>query len=64
MLSRRLRSRLSSIDWDFSGARSDSPFSSIHWHPGRFASQIPASFIGVLTQPGDVEQYVDPRLKA
>jgi DNA modification methylase len=58
MLSARLISRLRDIDWDFSGSFSDSPFSAIHWHPGRFVSQIPASLIGLLTDPGDI--VLDP----
>lgn len=52
MINQRLVSRLKSIDWDFSDSFSDSPFSSIHWHPARFASQLPATFIGLLTRPG------------
>ena len=54
----RLISRLHSIDWDFAGEHSESPFSAIHWHPGRFASQIPATLIGLLSQPGDL--ILDP----
>src|SRR5712671_61389 len=52
MVNARSISRLSNIDWDFAGAFSESAFSAIHWHPGRFASQIPASLIGVLSSPG------------
>jgi len=33
---------------------SESPFSAIHWHPARFASQLPATVIGLLTRPGDL----------
>ncbi len=51
-------SRLARIDWDFAGTFSESLFSAIHWHPGRFASQLPASLIGVLSSPGDV--ILDP----
>lgn len=54
----RLTSRLRSIDWDFSGEESDSPFSTAHWHPSRFASQIPATLIGLLSEPGAL--VVDP----
>lgn len=54
----RLISRLHSIDWDFAGKHSESPFSAIHWHPGRFASQIPATLIGLLSEPGDL--ILDP----
>lgn len=54
----RLISRLRSIDWDFAGSFSESLFSSIHWHPGRFASQLPAALIGLLSQPGDL--ILDP----
>src|SRR6185295_5317944 len=49
----RCLSRLREIDWDFAGAFSESPFSVAHWHPGRFASQLPAALIGVLTEEGD-----------
>jgi hypothetical protein len=58
MLLRRWISRLEAVDWDFAGDYSDSPFSSIHWYPGRFASQIPATIIGLLTKPGDL--ILDP----
>lgn len=53
MLSNRLRSRLTEIDWDFTGSRSESTFSRVHWHPGRFVSQIPSTLIGLLSEPGD-----------
>lgn len=58
MLSPRLISRLHRIDWDFAGAQSESLFSAIHWHPARFASQIPATLIGLLSEPGQV--VLDP----
>lgn len=51
-------SKLRSIDWDFTGTLSESRFSSIHWHPARFASQLPAALIGLLSQPADV--ILDP----
>ena len=60
MISNRLISRLERIDWDFAGAFSESPFSAIHWHPARLPSQVAASFIGVLTEPGDL--VLDPFL--
>jgi DNA modification methylase len=47
-------SRLRKVDWDFAGCLSESAFSSIHWYPARFASQLPATLIGVLTEPGQV----------
>jgi SAM-dependent methyltransferase len=53
MITPALLSKLRSIDWDFTGALSDSPFSAIHFHPGRFASQVPATLIGLLTRRGD-----------
>jgi DNA modification methylase len=56
--SANLDSRISQIDWDFTGNSSESPFSALHWHPGRFASQIPASLIGMLSSPGDT--LLDP----
>jgi hypothetical protein len=48
MLNPRLVSRLRKTDWDFAGKFSESPFSAIHWYPGRFVSQLPATFIGLL----------------
>ena len=54
----RLISRLRKIDWDFAGELSESPFSAIHWYPGRFASQLPAALIGLLSEPGDL--VLDP----
>lgn len=50
--------RLQSIDWDYLGDQSESPFASIHFHPGRFISQIPATLIGRLTKAGDT--VLDP----
>lgn len=58
MPSARLISRLCGIDWDFAGKYSESPFSAIHWHPGRFASQLPATLIGLLSRPDDL--VLDP----
>jgi DNA modification methylase len=57
-MNHNLRSRLSNIDWDFAGTYSESPFSAIHFHPCRFASQVPATLIGLLTKPGDL--VLDP----
>ena len=50
--------KLQSIDWDYLGDQSESPFASLHFHPGRFISQIPATIIGRLTKPGDT--VLDP----
>lgn len=50
--------KLENIDWDYIGDQSDSPFSSLHFHPGRFISQIPATLIGRLSKPGDI--VLDP----
>ena len=58
MISTRLISRLKRIDWDFAGSRSESLFSTLHWHPARFASQLPASLIGLLSRPG--QTVLDP----
>jgi len=58
MDSRALISRLRKTDWDFAGQYSESPFSSIHWYPGRFVSQVPAALIGVLSDPDDL--VLDP----
>ncbi|MCK1754138.1 site-specific DNA-methyltransferase [Bradyrhizobium sp. 137] len=55
----RLR-RLEDVDWDFSTSRSQSAFSSLHWHPCRYPSQIPAVLIGALSDPGEV--VLDPFL--
>lgn len=51
-------SKLRELDWSFPGDKSDSPFSDLHFHPGRFVPQIPAALIGTLTQPRDV--ILDP----
>ncbi|MBN6102938.1 site-specific DNA-methyltransferase [Xanthomonas sp. CFBP 8703] len=53
-------SRLRDINWDFVGARSESEFSALHWHPCRFVSQIPAGLISLLSDDGDV--VLDPFL--
>lgn len=52
--------KLSLVDWDFALTRSLSPFSSLHWYPCRYPSQIPATLIGSLTTPG--ETVLDPFL--
>lgn len=52
------RRRLSEIDWDFTTEKSESEFSSLHWHPCRFPSQVPAVAISKLTKPG--ETILDP----
>ena len=46
------------IDWDYFGDSSESPFSGLHFHPGRYISQIPAAIIGALSSPGDT--ILDP----
>ena len=58
MLTRSSLSRLEDLDWDFTGSLSDSPFSAVHWHPARMASQIATALIGVLSKPGDT--VLDP----
>ena len=58
MLSKHLSSRLRAIDWDFAGASSESAFSNVHWHPARFVSQIPATFVGLLSEAGGL--VLDP----
>lgn len=60
MVSEHSISRLRRIDWDFPGTASESPFSAIHWHPARLPSQIAATLVGVLTNPGDL--VLDPFL--
>src|SRR5579862_9423723 len=54
MINPHLISRLRKVDWDFAGCLSESAFSSIHWYPARFASQLPTTLIGVLTEPRQV----------
>ena len=51
-------SRLGRVDWDFAGEYSESRFSAIHWHPGQFPSQIPATCVGLLSERGDT--VLDP----
>lgn len=58
MLSKHLSSRLRAIDWDFAGTYSESAFSSLHWHPSRFVSQIPAALVGLLSEKGEL--VLDP----
>lgn len=58
MTKRHLISRLRRTDWDFAGTFSESKFSPIHWYPGRYVSQLPATFIGLLTRPNAV--VLDP----
>ncbi len=53
-----MTSRLSHIDWDFSGDSCASVFSTVHWHPCRFVGQIPATLIGLLSELG--ETVLDP----
>jgi DNA modification methylase len=58
-----LRARLKhldDVDWDFSTSRSQSAFSSLHWYPCRYPSQIPAVLIGALSDPGEI--VLDPFL--
>jgi DNA modification methylase len=57
-ISSHLLSRLRNIDWDFPASPSESPFSAIHWHPARFASQVPSSLIGLLSKPNEL--VLDP----
>jgi len=51
-------SKLKNVDWDYLGDQSDSPFANLHFYPGRFISQIPATLIGRLSKPGDT--VLDP----
>jgi hypothetical protein len=50
--------RFGEIDWDFTAQLSESPFSTVHWHPCRFPSQVPALAIGRLCPPGGL--VLDP----
>jgi DNA modification methylase len=60
MLNKHLISRLERIDWDFAGTASDSPFSPLHWHPARLPAQVASTFIGLLSDPGEL--VLDPFL--
>ena len=46
--------RLREVDWDFATSDSQSSFSSLHWHPCRYPSQVPAAIIGALSNPGEL----------
>lgn len=50
--------RFAEVDWDFTAQASESPFSSVHWHPCRFPSQVPALMLGRMTAPGHL--ILDP----
>ena len=50
--------RLREVDWDFATSGSQSNFFSLHFHPCRYPSQVPAVVIGALTSPG--ETVLDP----
>lgn len=50
--------RFGEIDWDFTAQLSESAFSTVHWHPCRFPSQLPALAIGRLCPPGGL--VLDP----
>lgn len=52
--------QLERVDWDFALTRSQSAFSSLHWYPCRYPSQIPAALIGALSAPS--ETVLDPFL--
>lgn len=50
--------RLEKVSWDFDGQRSRSTLSSVHFHPGRFISQLPSILISTLSKEGDT--VLDP----
>jgi hypothetical protein len=51
--------RLDRIDWDFPRAgTAPGSVHTLHWFPGNFIPQIPAAFIQVLSEPGDL--VLDP----
>jgi hypothetical protein len=50
--------RLEEVSWNFDGARSRSAFSAVHFHPGRFISQLPSILISLFSEPGEV--ILDP----
>jgi hypothetical protein len=51
--------RLDRVDWNFPGAgTAPGSLHSLHWFPGNFIPQIPASMIQVLSEPGDL--VLDP----
>jgi hypothetical protein len=48
-------SRLDQLDWDFPRAGTvRGSVQSIHWFPGNFIAQIPATLIQILSRPGDL----------
>lgn len=55
---RAIKRRLEALDWDFATQQSESPFSTLHWHPCRFPSQVPATVISRLTDISGV--VLDP----
>jgi len=50
--------KLEEVSWNFDRARSRSGFSSVHFHPGRFISQLPSILISLFSEPGDT--VLDP----
>jgi hypothetical protein len=50
--------RLEEVSWNFDRARSRSAFSAVHFHPGRFISQLPSILISLFSDPG--ETILDP----
>ena len=53
MINRRILRQLESVDWDFP---SELPGSSraLHWYPGTFPAQLPATLVQALSKPGDI----------
>lgn len=54
----QLARRIANTDWDFEGVKSESRFADFHWQPGKFASQLPAALIGLLSEKK--ETVLDP----
>lgn len=53
MISAKIRRQLEQIDWDFDEGLPGTS-RTIHWYPGTFPADIPATVIQALTKPGDM----------
>lgn len=49
----RLLRQLGSVDWDFPASLPGSS-EAFHWYPGTFPSQLPATIIEALSEPGEI----------
>lgn len=53
MISRRLLRQLGSVDWDFP-ADLPGTTQALHWYPGTFPAQLPATLIQALSRPHQI----------